>query len=210
MNVWFAKIAVLSSLLAYLFIRWPHGRRSGAARVAEDRKSRLEIGLLILATVGTTLVPVLWMTTRLFAFADYRLYPLPYALGLGMMVVGLWLFYRSHTDLGTNWSVTLQMRENHGLVTSGVYSVIRHPMYSSMFLLGIAQLLFLPNWVAGPAYLLSFGVLYMFRVRAEERMMLDHFGTEYEQYMRKAGRLVPQVWTQATSRFRSPGDNRER
>ncbi len=134
------------------------------------------------------------MTTPLFACADYRLYPLPYALGLGIMVVGLWLFYRSHADLGTNWSVTLQMRENHGLVTYGVYSVIRHPMYSSMFLIGIAQLLFLPNWIAGPAYLLSFGVLYIFRVRVEERMMLDQFGAEYEQYMRQTGRLIPQVW----------------
>ncbi|MDA1232065.1 MAG: protein-S-isoprenylcysteine O-methyltransferase [Planctomycetota bacterium] len=173
MNVWFAKIAVLVSLLVYLVIRWPHGNRSSAVKVTEDRKSGLEIALLMQATIGTTLIPVLWMTTHLFAFADYHLYALPYALGLGIMVVGLWLFYRSHTDLGTNWSVTLKVRENHTLVTSGVYSAIRHPMYSSMFLLGIAHLLFLPNWFAGPAYLLSFGVLYLFRVRAEERLMHD-------------------------------------
>ncbi len=116
---------------------------------------------------------------------------IPYVLGIGLMLIGLWLFHRSHTDLGTNWSVTLQMRENHGLITSGVYSMVRHPMYSSMFLLGISQLLFLPNWIAGPAYLLGFGVLYIFRVRAEERMMLDQFGTEYAQYMRRSGRLTP-------------------
>ena len=66
-------------------------------------------------------------------------------------------------------------------------------MYSSMFLLGIAQVLFLPNWIAGPAYLLSFGMLYFFRVRAEERMMLDQFGTGYEQYMQRSGRLIPPV-----------------
>ncbi len=101
----------------------------GTVRFVEDRKGRLEIGLLMLAMIGTTLVPVVWMTTKLFAFADYHLYPLPYVLGLGFMVIGLWLFYRSHTDLGTNWSVTLQMRENHRLITSGVYSMIRHPMY---------------------------------------------------------------------------------
>ena len=191
MNAWCAKVAVLVSLLAYIFIRWPHGSRMGTVRVVEDRKGRLEIGLLILATIGTTLIPVLWMTTGFFAFADYHLYPVPYALGLAFMVLGLWLFHRSHTDLGTNWSVTLQMRENHRLITSGVYSVIRHPMYSSMFLLGIAQVLFLPNYIAGPAYLLSFGMLYIFRVRVEERMMLDRFGTEYELYMRRSGRLIP-------------------
>ena len=193
MSPWFAKIAVLVSLLSYVAIRWPHGNRMGTVRVVEDRKGGLEVGLLVLATIGTTLVPVLWMTTKWLAFADYRLYTLPYVLGLGFMVIGLWLFYRSHGDLGTNWSVTLQVRENHRLITSGVYSTIRHPMYSSMFLLGIAQVLFLPNWVAGPAYLLSFGSLYLFRVRAEERMMLDQFGTEYEQYMRRSGRLIPPV-----------------
>ena len=86
------------------------------------------------------------------------------------------------------------LRENHGLVTSGVYARIRHPMYASMFLLGIAQALFLPNWIVGPAYLLSFGVAYVFRVQVEERMMLDHFGSQYEAYMQRTGRLIPRIW----------------
>ena len=109
------------------------------------------------------------------------------------MVLGLWLFYRSHTDLGTNWSVTLQTREEHSLVTTGIYSRIRHPMYSAMFALGVAQALFLPNWIVGPAYLVSFGLLYVFRVRIEERMMLDRFGTEYEEYVQRTGRLIPRL-----------------
>ncbi|MFP6677496.1 MAG: protein-S-isoprenylcysteine O-methyltransferase [Pirellulaceae bacterium] len=153
----------------------------------------MEVGLLIFAALGTTLVPVLWMTTKLFEFADYHLYPTPYVLGIVLMLIGLLLFYRSHADLGTNWSVTLQVRENHGLITSGVYSMVRHPMYTSMFLLGIAQALFLPNWIAGPAYLVSFGTLYVLRVRTEEKMMLDQFGTEYEQYMQRSGRLTPRL-----------------
>lgn len=193
MNVWFGKVAVLVSLLGFIFIRWPHGNRMGSVRIADDRKGRLEVGLLIFAALGTTLVPVLWMTTKLFEFADYHLYPTPYVLGIVLMLIGLLLFYRSHADLGTNWSVTLQVRENHGLIASGVYSTVRHPMYTSMFLLGIAQALFLPNWIAGPAYLVSFGTLYVLRVRTEEKMMLDQFGTEYEQYMQRSGRLTPRL-----------------
>ncbi len=193
MNIWFGKLAVLVSLLAFICIRWPHGNRTGSVRIAEDRKGRLEVGLLILALIGTTLVPIVWMTTKLFHFADYDLHPAPYILGIVLMVIGQWLFYRAHADLGTNWSVTLQTRERHALISSGVYSMVRHPMYTSMFLLGIAQVLFLPNWIAGPAYLISFGILYIFRVRVEERMMLDRFGTEYEQYMQRTGRLVPRL-----------------
>lgn len=193
MDPLFGKIAVLASLLAYIFIRWPHGNRYKSVRVNEDRRGGLEIGLLVAATLGTALLPIIWLTTGLFVFTEYPLHPIPYALGLVVMVAGLWLFHRSHTDLGINWSVTLQMRENHTLVTSGVYARIRHPMYASMFLLGIAQLLFLPNWIVGPAYLVGFGLLYAFRVKAEERMMLDRFGAEYTAYTERSGRLFPTV-----------------
>ncbi len=193
MNPWYGKSAVIVSLVVYIIIRAPHGKRSTKVAIAEDRKGGLEIGLLIGAWLGTTIVPVVWITTSLFVVAEYTLHPVPYGLGLGMMVLGLWLFYRSHTDLGTNWSVTLQTREEHSLVTTGIYSRIRHPMYSAMFALGVAQALFLPNWIVGPAYLVSFGLLYVFRVRIEERMMLDRFGTEYEEYVQRTGRLIPRL-----------------
>ena len=150
-NIWFAKTAVLVNLIVYIIIRAPHGHRSGTIKVVENRKDGLEIGLLTGAWLGTTIVPVLWIVTNLFSVADYPLHPIPFVIGMVFMVCGLWLFHRSHADLGTNWSITLQMRENHGLVTSGVYKRIRHPMYTSMFLLGIAQALFLPNWIVGPA-----------------------------------------------------------
>ena len=103
------------------------------------------------------------------------------------------MFYRSHADLGTNWSVTLQMRDDHALVTTGIYRRIRRPMYASIFLLSIAHVLFVPNWIVGRAYFLSFGILYIFRVAREERMMLDRFGPEYETYMRRSGRLFPRL-----------------
>ena len=64
-------------------------------------------------------------------------------------------------------------------------------MYSAMFMQGIGQVLFLSNWIAGPAWLVTFGALYLVRVGREERMMLDRFGSEYEEYMQQTGRLLP-------------------
>ena len=193
-NPWFGRLAVFVSLLVFVIIRWPHGNRYKTFKVVEDKKGRLEVVLLTGAGLGTTLIPLLWVLTPLFAFADYALYAVPYAIGIALMLLGLWLFYRSHNDLGLNWSITLQIREHHSLVTNGIYSKIRHPMYSAMLLLGVAQVLFCPNWIAGPAYLLSFGLLYLFRVQAEERMMVDRFGVEYEEYIRKTGRVTPRLW----------------
>jgi protein-S-isoprenylcysteine O-methyltransferase Ste14 len=63
----------------------------------------------------------------------------------------------------------------------------------------IAHLLFVPNWLVGPAYLLSFGIFYMFGVGREEQMMLDRFGSKYQTYMRHSGRLI--FW------LRQPAEN---
>ena len=83
------------------------------------------------------------------------------------LVIGLWLFYRSHADLGTNWSITLEIREQHRLITQGVYRRIRHPMYSALALYSIGQALVIPNWVAGPSNLIAFAILLALRVHAE-------------------------------------------
>ena len=109
------------------------------------------------------------------------------------LCAALWLFYRSHVDLGRNWSISLEIRKEHRLVTTGVYRFIRHPMYSSFFLLALAQVLLVPNWLAGASGLLGVGVLYAFRVQQEERMMLEGFGTDYRSYMAHTKRLIPWI-----------------
>jgi protein-S-isoprenylcysteine O-methyltransferase Ste14 len=193
MNPWMAKAVIIAASVVMIAIRAPHGQRSRGVKVAKDRKGRLEVVLLTLAWMGF-LVPLLWVAFPWFAFAEYPLRVAPFAAGVVCLAVGLWLFHRSHQDLGTNWSVTLQIREQHRLVTNGIYRRIRHPMYLALFLYSIGQLLVLPNWVAGPSYLVTFGILFVPRLRAEEKMMFEEFGDAYAAYMARTKRLVPGVW----------------
>src|SRR5204863_5926115 len=113
--------------------------------------------------------------------------------GTLIMAAALWLFWRSHTDLGLNWSQTLEMRKGHQLVRHGVYGSIRHPMYASIWLWDIAQGLLLQNWLAGWTALVAFAVMYFVRTPREEQMMCDVFGQEYRDYMRVTGRLFPRM-----------------
>ena len=83
---------------------------------------------------------------------------------------------------GKNWSVSLEIRDEHQLVTDGLYRYVRHPMYSSFWLWAIAQFFLLPNWVAGLAGLIGVAILYFFRVGKEEAMMRGRFGEAYDQY----------------------------
>ena len=193
MNPWIAKAVVLGATVVMMAIRGPHGHRSRSVKVAKSHRTALETGILVLAWVGF-FVPLIWVASPAFRFAEYSLRAVPLAAGVMCYVIGLWLFYRSHADLGTNWSITLEVREGHRLITQGVYRGVRHPMYSALILYSVGQALVIPNWVAGPSNLVAFAILLAFRVGAEERMMAQQFGNEYATYTARTKRLIPGVW----------------
>jgi len=193
MNPWVAKAVVLAATVVMMAIRAPHGHRSRSVKIARSHKTSLETGLLVLAWVGF-FVPLLWVVSPAFSFAEYPLRTGPLVAGAVCVVFGLWLFYRSHADLGTNWSITLEVREEHRLITEGVYRRLRHPMYSALLLYSVGHALVIPNWVAGPSNLLAVTVLLALRIRAEERMMDERFGDAYATYSARTKRLIPGVW----------------
>jgi len=93
--------------------------------------------------------------------------------------------------LGQNWSVALEIHKGHRLVTNGVYRLIRHPMYASALLLGLAQGLMLQNWLAGWYTLVVSALAFLIRIPREEKMMCEFFGQEYIDYMKRTGRIFP-------------------
>lgn len=193
MNAWYAKAVILAASVAMVVIRAPHGHRSRTVPVAKSRKGRLEFMLLTFAWM-TFLLALVWVASPVLAFADYPLHPVPLAAGTVLLIAGLWLFYRAHADLGTNWSITLEVRQQHTLVTQGVYRRIRHPMYLAFFIYAAGQALVVPNWLVGPAYGVAMILIFACRLRPEEQMMLEEFGDEYRVYQARTKRLIPGVW----------------
>jgi protein-S-isoprenylcysteine O-methyltransferase Ste14 len=196
-NPWMGKIAILTGLVILIAMRLPHARRGRKVAVAERRTSIQERAFHVLLGIGYitgVILPLLYIATPLLSFADYPLRPWAFASGLALLGSGLWLFHRSHAGLGTNWSENLELREDHQLVTSGIYKSIRNPMYAALSLYGIAQTLLLSNWIAGPCFLVQFTLMFILRLRAEERMMSEKFGQAYEEYARRTKRLIPGIW----------------
>ena len=188
------KIIYLAGVLSSFAIRVPYQRARKQNIITDDRKTTQEIMLLVLVTIGMIVLPFTYVFSPVLKFADYVL--LLWANGLGVLAfaIALWLFWRSHHDLGKNWSPTLQVRESHTLITGGIYESIRHPMYTSIWLWCAAQALLLPNWIAGFSGAVAFGIMYVLRISNEERMMLDQFGDEYSAYMQRTKRLVPYLF----------------
>ncbi len=191
------KMIFLIGLIAAEVIRYPHRMRNKQAmrqkQLAESRINVLDAALDFLAFIGMEIIPLIYIFSAWLDFANYQLPVWSGWLGAAIFLVVLWLLWRSHADLGLNWSPTLQITQQHSLVTRGVYAYIRHPIYAAMWLWGIAQVLLLHNWIAGLATLVLFTPVYFRRAPREEQMMIDHFGDEYRSYMQRSGRVIPKL-----------------
>ena len=102
-------------------------------------------------------------------------------------------FYFIHKQLAENWSPYLEIKENQKLITNGVYKYIRHPMYTQLWIWVIFQGLVLSNYFIEIIGILTWGNLYFMRISNEEKMMVEEFGDKYKEYMKKTGRLIPQI-----------------
>jgi protein-S-isoprenylcysteine O-methyltransferase Ste14 len=151
----------------------------------------LDTWLVYLPAIGFFFVPAFYILTPFLAFADYTL---PGWAGWGGSVLfagALLLLWRSHADLGANFTPVASVQQGQLLVSTGVYRHIRHPMYAAHFFWAFAQPLLLWNWIAGFALLLTFIPLYVVRVPVEERLLADKFGEGYGEYMERTGRIIP-------------------
>lgn len=182
-----------AGLVAWFAIRWPYQRRARKIKVVTDARSLGDRLVLGTASFSLSVIPLLYVATGFPAVADYNFHPWMGWAGTLVMIGFLLLFHASHRQLGKNWSVTLEIRDSHKLVTDGLYKYVRHPMYSSFWLWAIAQALLIPNFVAGLAGLAGVGLLYFYRVGHEEAMMRETFGEAYDAYAARTGRVVPRI-----------------
>ncbi len=194
MTATLSKIIWLAFGIGWSLLRLSPNRRARKTAVRYSGRDLREFALMAASLTGLGIVPCIYVATHVLRFADYSFVPVASYLGVAVDSAALWLFYRTHRDLGHNWSVSLDLRERHTLVTSGVYATVRHPMYAGFWLMAVAQALLLPNWIAGPAGLVGFGILFFGRVRREEEMMIAAFGDEYRSYMRRTARVVPWLY----------------
>lgn len=191
MTVTIAKIIYVLMAVGWYIVRLPHARRARRTPVAHSSRDWRELLLLTVSLTGLGVLPFVYIATNALKFANYTFNAPAAYLGAILASVAIWLFYQTHKQLGRNWSVSLDLRDRHQLITDGVYRQIRHPMYSAFWLWALAQLSLLPNFIAGTSGVFGFGLLYLYRVGREERMMTDRFGKEYESYMARTGRLIP-------------------
>lgn len=147
------------------------------------------VGIVLWSVV--LLLPFISIFSGWLRFADYPLSEPLRIIGGIIITLELWLLWRCHVDLGQNFSPSLFIRNEHTLVTDGVYSRIRHPMYLAFLMWAVGQALLIDNWIAGPLGLIAFILIYLFRIEREEQQLVEVFGERYRCYQQVTGRLLP-------------------
>src|SRR5215207_3522751 len=115
------------------------------------------------------------------------------SLGLLLAVAGAALVLRSRAELGPAWSFVPNAAHDTGLVTSGPYRVIRHPIYLGLALLAMGEALAFGNWPALGIVLTGIVPTFAWRARAEEKLLDRTFGERYEVYRQRTKMIIPHL-----------------
>jgi len=189
-----SKIAWCVFIVLWAGLRWQPNVRSRRHGIKVTRRPLKEQISLAISFSGLGLLPGIWVFSGLPSALNYSPDPLMFAIGIGLFAVSLVLFRLTHKALGAMWSNSLDLREGHQLITTSIYSNLRHPMYSAFWLWALAQAFLLPNWLAGFAGLVGFGTLFFLRIGQEEKMMEMEFGESYREYVKKTKRIIPGIY----------------
>ena len=193
------RLTVLVMMLGYIIPRSYYRRKARQASpedqlpLKDTTESKVRLVLLGVCGLSADLLSIAWaINPRWLAWSSLELPTWLRWLGVAGAVVAVWLGYLAHRTLGPNYTPDLRTKLGHQVVAEGIYARIRHPMYTSFFVLLTTCFLLTTNWLIG---LLGLGycLLIADRARHEERMLLERFGDEYRAYMQQTGRFLPRL-----------------
>ena len=141
---------------------------------------------------------ILWIIILVISFGNLK-HPI-YAVNTPMRIAGIIillgaLIFRVYTatTLNNSYSYTLEIREGHQLVTSGLYRYIRHPIYTGV-ILGAFSIPIYSSSLNGFLVTILVIPLFMYRIGNEEKMLIEEYGEEYEEYQEHTWKLFPYIY----------------
>ncbi|MDQ3287281.1 MAG: isoprenylcysteine carboxylmethyltransferase family protein [Pseudomonadota bacterium] len=181
--LWLTWLAVLAYWL------WS-ARTAKAAASTETLVIRLGAYWLPLAVAGLLLGPDRWFGDSWLGEPFVAHGIAAHALGLGLAVAGAVTAIYSRRLLGRNWSATVQLKQDHELITRGPYRFVRHPIYTGYLLLFLGSAVVVGDWRGLLAVAIVLASFWR-KLRLEEAWLGKHFGEPYDTYRRSTKALLP-------------------
>lgn len=190
--MWTRAIDVVGPMWIAIFIIWAISGLSVKRTVGShsDAQARILVWIVILGWL------LLFSPTFRPGFLRERFVPFgPEAAYTGFVLTaaGLGFALWARFTIGQNWGRLITVQEGHKLVRTGPYAIVRHPIYSGFMLATFGTAIAFGE-VAGLVSTALVVLGWGYKSRLEERYMIQQFGAEYEQYLRKVKALIPGVW----------------
>jgi protein-S-isoprenylcysteine O-methyltransferase Ste14 len=195
-QVSFILLFTIFWLVRIFYVR--KARDPDAPRSRKERREAMKKGgvtgiLLVVLTPVNLILILLYVWSPLWlSWADLVFPFWIHWSGVGFMVISIPLAVWVHRTLGKHYSYALETKNEQTLVTIGPYAQVRHPLYSAHNLFNLGMVL-----LTGYIPLIVFAIigvpLTYYRMKDEERMMIERFNSEYEAYMKRTGRIFPKL-----------------
>ncbi|MPZ21591.1 MAG: hypothetical protein GEV06_27420, partial [Luteitalea sp.] len=111
--------------------------------------------------------------------------------GCLLALAGAALVLWSRAELGSAWSFVPMADQRTGLVTTGPYRLVRHPIYLGLSLLAMGEALAFSSWPAVAVVFSAIVPTFVWRAYAEERLLADTFGERYAHYRKRTKMMIP-------------------
>ena len=155
---------------------------------AASRILRLLAFLIVIVLLSTTRIPLPWLYFQLWPVGLW-----PFWLGAVMTVAGLLFAVWAREHLGRNWSRSVTIKQDHELITSGPYTLVRHPIYTGI-LTGFLGTAIAISQLRGVIALVIVFLVFWAKLRMEEEWMRSQFGETYATYAHQTAALVPYIF----------------
>jgi protein-S-isoprenylcysteine O-methyltransferase Ste14 len=165
------------------------------AKRSRDKTTRADWRSIIAIFIQALAFAIAWTIARKpftpFLPIDWRTQYIVAALIVLLVLASLIFVTAAVRTLGKQWSLQARVLEHHELIRHGPYRIVRHPIYTGMFGMLIASSLAYGHWlglvIASVVYYLGT----VMRVRSEEKLLREQFGSEYDQYARDVPAFIP-------------------
>jgi protein-S-isoprenylcysteine O-methyltransferase Ste14 len=117
-----------------------------------------------------------------------------FVIGAILVVVGLIIRINSILTLKQHFTYTVTKIENHELIEAGLYKNIRHPGYLGQLFVFIGISTSLSNWLSILFMIIPVLIGFIYRIRVEERFMIEQIGEKYQDYQKRTKRLIPMIY----------------
>ncbi len=164
---------------------------SSTHRKVNKKKSVKQIFLDQTALV-VSIIPIVGISLPIIEYYFVKDTVNPIISGIGALTIlsGFIISFFANKEIGENWSASIEKDSSQKLITSGIYSYVRHPLYFSGIIIFMGTIIYFQSWWSSTVLLPCF-LLINWRLKYEEDNLILLFGNEYREYMRKTKKIIP-------------------